>query len=159
MRLLPGSNQEHLCRVSPERTAVGGLLLWLRTVDRDREQLPRGIHGFKGDSVSLSRIEVGMLEGFSCHLFQGGASEPADRICGPVEVPPAGVGLHTTRHPRHRDGLPGGRVRSAGQFPAGPLSGVHITYSREGNHYYASKIGQYHPSRPNSVRGGELDGV
>ena len=48
-RLLPGSNQEHLGRVSPERPAGGGLLLGLRNPYRDREPLPRGLLGVTCD--------------------------------------------------------------------------------------------------------------
>ena len=53
--------------------------------------------------------ESGRLAGISGHLGWGGASEPADRMRRPTEVPPTGMSLLATRHPGHSDGLSGGR--------------------------------------------------
>ena len=61
-------------------------------------------------------------------------SAPVDHIRGPAEVPPVGVGLRATRHPGHRDGLPGDRGCVTVHVPTGPLSGVHGIDPREGNH-------------------------
>ena len=123
-RLLPGSNQEHLGRVSPERPAGGGLLLGLRNPYRDRETLPRGLLGVQGGSGSLAEREGVRMVGFSGHLGQGGVSAPADRIRSPVEVPTTGVGLRETCNPGHRDGLPGSRGCATGHLPPVNLSGA-----------------------------------
>ena len=61
-------------------------------------------------------------------------STPADCIRGPVEVPPAGVVLCATRHPGYRNFLPSGGGFTAGFIPPGPLSELHGTDPREGEH-------------------------
>ena len=139
MRLLTGANQEHLGCVSPERPVGRGLLLGLRNIDSDRKPLPWGLCGEQDGKGYLARGERERLSGFGCHLGRGGALSPAERICGPAEFLPAGVGLCAAHHPGHRDGLPGGGGCAAGHLPPGPISGGHGTDPREGNHQSAGQ--------------------
>ena len=59
----------------------------------------RGLRGVKGCAGSLAGGESGRLAVLSGKLGWGGSLAPAHRICGPVEVPPAGVVFRTTHHP------------------------------------------------------------
>ena len=126
--------------------------LW--TPDCDRKPRPQGICGYQGDAGPLVGREGVSLEGFVGHIGWGGASVTVDRIRGTVEVPPAVEGLHATRHPGHRDRLPGGGGYDAVYLPPGPLSGVHGTDPRDGYHWSAGKTGQDFPPQPNLDRGG-----
>ena len=80
------------------------------------------------------------MAGFGGHLGWGGMSEPADRLRGPVEVPPAGVGLYAARHPGHRDGVSTSGGQAAGDITPGPLSGGNIPDTWEVDHQYSSKV-------------------
>ena len=86
--ILPECDQEHLGRVSPEHPAGGGLLLGIRSSDCDGKTLPWGLCWDKGGAGLIARGECGRLVGFCGHLGRRGVSVPADRICGPAEVPP-----------------------------------------------------------------------
>ena len=140
--LLPGSGQEHLGHVYPERPAGGGLIPGLRTPDRDGKLLPWGICGDQGGAGPLAGGEDGWLEVFSGHIGRGEASEPVDRMRGPAEVPPSGGGLHAMRHPGHWGGLPGIEGCAAGNLPPGPLSGGHGTDPQEGYDRSANQTGR-----------------
>ena len=141
MRLLPGANQEYLGCDSLERPASGDLLPGIWTPDRDRKLPPWGLCDDQGGAGPLDWVEDGRLVGFGGHLGWGGALAPADRIRGPTEVPPVGVGLCEMRHPRHRDGLPGGGRCAVVHLPYGSFSGEHGTDPREGNHWPAGQTG------------------
>ena len=103
--------------------------------------------------------EIRRLAGFSGHLGQGGASEPADHIRGPEELPPPVVVLCVIHHPRHRDSLTCGRGYVAGHPPPEHISGGHGTYPREGDQRSDGQTGWYCPPQPNSDRGGKVDSV
>ena len=57
--------------------------------------------------------EGGGMAGFGDYNGRGGGQVPSDRLCGPEEVPPAGVVFNAERHPGHRDGVSSSRGRSA----------------------------------------------
>ena len=48
-------------------------------------------------------VEGGRMASFGGHHDQGGGKSPADRLCGPAEFPPAGMGFRAAHHPGHRD--------------------------------------------------------
>ena len=108
-------------------------------------QLPCGIRGDKRGAGPLTGGEGGRLAGFGVHFDRGGAPAPADRTRGPAKVPPAGLGLCATRHPRHWDGLPCGGEYAARHLTPGPLSGGHVTDPQEGNHQSAGQTGRDRP--------------
>ena len=60
---------------------------------------------------------------FETIFYSGSTCKSKDET--PAEVSPAGLVLRATRHPGHRDGLPGGRGFIAGHLPPRPLSGGH----------------------------------
>ena len=159
MRLLPGSDQERLGRVSPERTTGRGLIQEIQASYCDGEPLTQGICGVKGGAGLLAGGEGGRLAGLSGHLGWGGASAPADRIRRTAEVPPTVVGLHAMRPSGHRNGLSGGKGWVAGHLPTGPLSGGHVSDTQEGDHRSAGQTDWDRPPQPNSDIRSKLDGA
>ena len=146
---LPRSDQKNPGRVSPERTAGGGILPGLQPQSSDRKFLPQGVRRHQVGAESLAGEEGRLMVGFGGHLGRGGASAPADCIHGPEEVPSAGLVLHAMRHPGHRYGLPGGGGYALGHISSVPLSGGHIIDPWEGDHQSDVQTGRDYSPRPN----------
>ena len=91
--IFPGAKQEHIGSVSMERPANSGLLPGLWPANRDRNQISRGICGGRGGAGSVVGGEGGGVDIFGGYHGQGGGQAPIDRLCGPAEVPPSGVGF------------------------------------------------------------------
>ena len=93
-------------------------------------------------------LEGGGMESFGGHHVQGVGQVPVDRLCGPAEVPPEGVGFCIARHPGHRDGVPSRGIFAVQRAPPVPLSGGNIPDLWESGHRPASQAGWYCFPRP-----------
>ena len=96
-----------------ERPASGRIFLGVRPANHDRRQIYRGIRVEGGGAGSVIGVESGVVAIFGGHNGRCGGQSPVDRLRGPAEVPPAGVGFCAARHPRYRDGVPAHIGRAA----------------------------------------------
>ena len=88
MGIFPGSNQDHHGCVSKEFPASGGILPGVRPENINGEQVPREVSGARFDAGLVVGGEGVGMASFGVHHGGGGRKSPADRLHGPVEVPP-----------------------------------------------------------------------
>ena len=88
MGLYTGADQDHLGCVSTESPARGVFTPGVRTENRDETQVSRGFCGDRGGAGSMVTGEGGGVPSFGGHHGRGGRKAPADRLHGPIEIPP-----------------------------------------------------------------------
>ena len=91
--------------------------------------------------------------------FRGGAKAPANRICGPAEVPPTGMGLCAARLPGTGGILQDGLKVPPGEVTNSLLPGRGDTHVGPDDNRISIQAYRYGDSYPKLDRTGELNSI